>query len=118
MFKKIVKNLPELYLITAVLFYWQSTANLFNPIAMGLLVVLIFQMEFKKQYLGITIATIFIIANLYLILALISELREFTEVTNSFLLLISVGSVFIALNLIAGTALFKKNVHTNTNQIV
>lgn len=118
MLKKIVKNLPELYLIVAVLFYWQSTANLFNPIAIVLLVVLIFQLVFKKQYLGITIATIFIIANLYLILALVSELREFKEITYDFLLLITVGILFIVLNLIAGTALFKKNVHTSTNQIV
>jgi len=118
MFKKIIKSLPELYLIAAVLFYWFSAANIFNPIAIGLLVVLIFQLVFKKQYLGITIATLFIVINLYLILALVSELREFTEVTNDFLLLIVVGTLFIVLNLIAGTALFRKNVRTRTNQIV
>ena len=117
MFKKILKNLPELYLIAAVLFYWYSTANLLNPVAIVLLVILIFQVVFKKQYLGITIASIFIIANLYLILALISELREFTEVTNDFLLLIVVGTLFIVLNLITGAALFKKNVYTRTNKI-
>ena len=110
MINKVLHNLPELYLILAVLFYWFSTANILNPIAIVLLLVLIFQLVFKKQYLGITIATLFSIANLYLILALISELKEFQEMTPDFIKLIVVGSLFITCNLIAGAFLFKKNI--------
>lgn len=41
-----LSNLVEYLLIIAVLFYWYGTSNLLNPIAIGLLAVLIFQIIF------------------------------------------------------------------------
>lgn len=100
--------LPELYLIAAILYYWILTANLLNPIAIVLLLLFVFQLIAQKPLSGIIISSIFICLNLYLILALISELSEFPQADNAFYKMLIVGSIFIGFNLLAGGLMMKK----------
>ena len=76
--KQLIALAPEIYLVLATLFYWVLTANFFNPFAIVLLVILLYQLIFRKFATGIIIASIFILLNLYMIFALLSDLSEFT----------------------------------------
>lgn len=103
---------PELYMVAGVLFYWISTANFLNPIAIVLLIVLGWQAYTQKFASGIVIATVFLILNLYMVLALLSELSEFTSATSNFYQLLIVGSLFLGCNLLASIFMILKYVKT------
>ena len=100
--------IPELFLIISVIYYWTLTSSLFNPYAIGLLVILFYQIKSKKPVLGLVISTIVILLSLYMVLALISELSEFQNVTQNFKNLLIFGTLYIGCTLImAGFMFFK-----------
>jgi hypothetical protein len=99
---------PELYLIGATLYYWFLTATLLNPIAIVLLAILGFQLIYKKGTTGLIIASLFIVLNLYMVLALISELSEFTSANEQWTKLLLFGTLFLGINLVAGGFMFWK----------
>ena len=107
-----LKLTPELYLVLATLYYWFLTSNLLNPFAIFFLVVLTFQILYKKFISGILISSALILINLYLVLALLSELSEFTEPNEDYYKLFIIGSIFIGLNLLAGVFMFWKYLKT------
>ncbi|MCA0132316.1 hypothetical protein [Winogradskyella alexanderae] len=106
--KTLLQLLPELYLVVATIYYWILTANLFNPFAIIFLALLTYQLFYKKSVSGIVIASVLIFVNLYLVLALLSELSEFTKPNDNYTQLIIYGSLFIGLNLIAGSFMLWK----------
>lgn len=106
--KRILFLLPELYLIFAVLYYWILTANLLNPIAIVLLIILIAQVVSKKKGLGLFIGSIFVLLNLYMVFALISELSEFLDRTKNYYYLLIFGTLFLSLNLTVGAMMLWK----------
>lgn len=106
--KDIIFLSPELYLIAATLYYWFLTSTLFNPVAIILLAILAYQVFYKKLTTGLIISTLFILLNLYMVLALLSELSEFSTPNESYQQLLIFGSLFLGLNLIAGTFMFGK----------
>ncbi len=85
--------------MASVLFYWFFTGTIVNPIAIGLLIILGLQLVFQKPSSGIAIASIFLVLNLFMVLALLSELSEFTEYTTNFYQLLIVGSLYLGLNI-------------------
>ena len=100
--------IPELFLIASVLYYWTLTSNLFNPYAIGLLAILIYQLISKKSTLGIIISGIVIGLTLFMMMALLSELSEFDSATENFNTLLIFGSLYLGLTLImAGLMLYK-----------
>ncbi|SDX86492.1 hypothetical protein SAMN05444411_110139 [Lutibacter oricola] len=101
--------LPEVYLIIASIFYWVNTSTLFNPFAIIFIGVLLYQVIIKNKIAGLLISSVFILLNLYMVLALISELSEFTTSNNSFIRLLVFGVLFLGLNLIASIFMFKKH---------
>jgi len=109
--KTVISLFPELYLLAATFYYWFSTANLLNPFAIGLLLIISYQIVFKKITSGLIISLIFILLNLYMCLALISELIKFNEINKNFTNLLLFGSTFIGLNLIMGICMFLKYVN-------
>lgn len=76
-------NNVEYLLIAAVLYYWFLTSSFWNPIAIGLLLLLIFQIIFRNKIIGILFPSILMFLSLFMILALISELREFESFNNA-----------------------------------
>jgi len=100
--------IPEFYLICATLYYWILTSSLLNPIAIALLAILIFQAISKKIITGLALAVIFIVLNLYMVLALLSELSEFTERNTAFDELLIMGSIFLGLNIVMSIIMFVK----------
>jgi len=108
--KKFLFLTPELYLICASLYYWMLTSSLFNPIAMLLLAILTFQLIYKKPGTGLVIASLFLLLNLYMVLALVSELSKFIEVNNEFVQVLLLGGVYLGLNLIFSSIMLFKYV--------
>lgn len=110
MFTKYKPYIPELYLIASVLFYWFSTGTALNYIAIILVIILGVQLVYQKAVMGIVIASLFLLLNLYMVLALISELREFNELTSSFYSLLIVGTLYLGLNIIISSYMIIKYV--------
>jgi hypothetical protein len=109
--KNIIPVLPELYLILAVAFYWISTSSKLNPIAIILLVVLIYQIIKRNKVLGLITATLFLVMNAYMILALFSELSEFQEFNSSAQQLAIVGFLYLCFNIIVATIMLIKYIN-------
>ena len=101
-FKRITKFLPEIYLLLSVAYYWTLTASKFNPIAITLIIILLFQIIVRGKVLGLIISTIFILLNGYMILALISELSEFSEFNLEAQKLALYGFTYLGVNIIVG----------------
>lgn len=108
MFKKYKTYIPELYLIASVLFYWFFTGTVFNYIAIALLGILGLQLIYQKAVTGVAIAGLFLLLSLYMILALLSELREFNEFPPSFYELLIVGMLYLGLNIIISSYMIIK----------
>ena len=106
--KKSASLLPEIYLLASVIFYYISTASILNIVAIILFVIVAQQLYFKNALAGIVIGTIFLLINLYLILALVSELSEFTSFNSNGLKLAFVGFVWIGLNITMSIMMLKK----------
>jgi len=106
--KTYFKFIPELYFILSSVYYWIMTGTLWNPFALILLALLATLLIFKKKGLGISLSVLFIIANLYMFLALLSEYREFHEPSQASHNLILFGSIYLGLNLIMSFALLMK----------
>ncbi|MBU2929657.1 hypothetical protein [Winogradskyella psychrotolerans] len=108
MFKKLKFFISELFLILSVLYYWFLTPNLFNPIAIGLLTILVFQIIKKNATLGIVISATVLLLTLFMVLALISELSEFNTINQNWKNLVIFGSLYLGLNLILAGFMFYK----------
>jgi hypothetical protein len=106
----ILKLAPEIYLILASIFYWVSTANILNPIAIALLFILVFQVIFKLNFTGVILAITFLILNVYMCFALTSELHEFTSPTENYWKMLIVGTLFFGVNLTMSILMFGKYV--------
>jgi hypothetical protein len=106
--RKLKNFIPELFLISSVIYYWILTSNLLNPFAIGLLAILIYQIINKKTTLGLIISAIVLVLNLFMVLALISELSEFDVVNQNYKNLIIFGSFYLGVNLILASIMFFK----------
>ncbi|WP_299129216.1 hypothetical protein [uncultured Winogradskyella sp.] len=116
-FKTIKPLLPELFILASLLYYWMASSWL-NPIAITLIVIISFQILKQKIVSGIIIGFIFILLNLYMVLALISELSEFKSVTDSFKIMLLVGSFYLGINIISGSFMLIKYIKkANAKQI-
>ena len=106
--KEAILKFPEFLLILAVLFYWMSSAVIANPIAIGLLVLLITQLVFQNKIIGIIIPGILILGCLFMLLALMSEFSEFLTFDKAAQKLLFVGlSFFLSTILISGIMIYK-----------
>lgn len=108
--KQIILQLPEYLLILSVLFYWFSTSNLFNPVAISILLFLIIQIVFKNRIIGISIGVILIIASLYLLLALLSEFHEFPEYNKEAFTFLMIGFIYFFSTIIVSMIMLYKSV--------
>lgn len=107
-FKSFLLEIPEFLLIGAVIFYWMSTAVVFNYIAIGLLLVLAMQIIFKFKILGLIIPGVLILTSLYMLLAMASELSEFPEFNADARYLLFVGlSYFLGTIAVSGLMIYK-----------
>ena len=114
--KKIILSLPEYLLIAAVLFYWMSAGLTINYIAIGLLIAIILQMIFKNKVVGIAIPTLLIFTCLFMLLALISEVREFPNFNSEAQTLLFVGLAYFLTTIFVSAIMIYKYVGLSIKQ--
>jgi len=114
--KTFILQLPEYLLIAAVLFYWFSAGLAVNYIAIGLIIVLILQIIFKNRIVGIIIPSILVMICLYMLLALMSEFKEFLTFSSDAKELLFVGlSYFISTIIVSGIMIYKYAIFEELN---
>lgn len=106
--KYLIHSIPEIYLLIGIIYYWSLTANTVNWIAIALLILVVVLLYSKNRALGLAIGSILIIVNLYLFLALFSELFEFDTFNASAKKLFFTGTIFLSLNILLSGALVYK----------
>ena len=106
--KFILSLIPEIYLVLATFYYWSLTSNLFNPIAIVLLIILGYLILKQHTVLGLVTSATVLILNLFLILALLSELRDVTLASVNANELVLYGSLFIGLNILLSSFMLIK----------
>ena len=107
-FSHLQQWIPEIYMVVSVLFYWFSTSTLLNPFAIGLLLVLSLIIWRKASIPGVIFSFVFLILNIYMILALVSELNDFPVFNNDARMLAIGGGLYIALNLLLSSVMLVK----------
>lgn len=115
--KRLLLMLPEILLIAAVIFYWIYSGMRFNPVAIVLLIILIIQIILRNKILGLIIPGFFIVAGLYMLMALKSEVSEFPVFNAEAGKLMGVGLIyFISVIFISGLMIYKYSVQDNINK--
>lgn len=103
-----IAKFPEYFLMFAVAFYWFSSALVFNPVAITLMSLLVLQLFLKSRLIGLFISGVLTFGSCLMLLALISEFREFPSFSSGAQELLFVGlSLFLGTLFIAGLLLFK-----------
>ena len=77
--------------------------------------ILVYQTISKKPFSGLLISAIFIFLNLFMVLALISELSEFEVANQNYNNLFIVGSLYLGINLVVGGVMFIKYLKLKIN---
>jgi hypothetical protein len=113
---KLIHNNPEILFIFSVLFYWFSTSYLFNPFAIVLFIVGLIMMTKKFKPLAIIVGFFYLMINAYMVLALISEFREFPNINSKAMLMMGVGSSFLAINFYISIRLILNNIPAEGKQ--
>lgn len=106
--KQLLHNFPEYYLIVLAIVGGYTPPFSFNPICIGLAIIPMLQLIFKNRISGIILGSIFLLINLYMLGALISEFNEFTTFDNGAKQLLFVGLSFWILNMIVSVAMIYK----------
>lgn len=110
--KALLKWIPEIYLMASIIYYWIDT-GLFNPFAIAFFLSLSLLLYFKSKVMGIVVSSLFILINMYMVLALLSEFNEFPTFDHSAKNLLFFGLIYIGLNLTMGIIMFIKYVKSD-----
>ena len=109
-------NSAEYFLVLAVLVYWHGTSNLLNPFAIGLLAVLIFQIIFKNNVIGVLIPCVLILLSMYMILALFAEVNEFESFNSDAQRLLFIGLAYFLGTIMVSFLMIWKYLVRSTNK--
>lgn len=106
--QQFIFKFPEFFLVAAVLFYWISSGTLLNPIAIGLIILLIVQFFLRNDFLGVVIPVLLILASIFLLLALFSEYSDINIKNEDSSRLLIVGVPFILTTIAASGLMIRK----------
>lgn len=99
---------PEYYLLVLTILGGYTPPFSFHPIFIGILGLLVVQLIFKNKIVGTILGSLFLLINLYMLGALISELREFTAFNTAAKNLAFVGFTLWGLNMLAALTMIYK----------
>lgn len=116
-FRHILTWTPEVYFILSTIYYWVLTGTTINPVAIAFLALLILQITIRNKISGIIIATIFILLNIYMFFALLSEFYEFPIINTDAKRLLIVGSIYLGLNLVLAVLMLIKYLKKNSSAL-
>jgi len=98
---------PEIILLAETLFYWIASSPL-NYIAMGLVMILVLQKVYKNSTAESYISLLFLLLNLYMCLALASELNEATVWSTKATNLLFLGGIILSVGIFSSLAMLAK----------
>ena len=112
--KKILNNSAQLLLIIGVVYYWIESASLFNPVAIALMLLLFLELIINNLILTLLSSSIIGLLSIYMMLAVISEYREFPAGDAEGKTLLIVGlSIFISSLLLSAFMSVRRLFFTN-----
>jgi len=106
--KQLLLQIPEYYLAVIVLLAGYSPPFSFHPLALGLAILPLLQIVFKNKVSGLIMGSAFLLVNLVMLGALISELSEFTAFTHRALQLLIGGLTIWLVNSVLSLAMVYK----------
>lgn len=106
--KSTLPDVPEYYLIVLVLLSGYTPPAYIHPPFIVIALLLLAQIVFRNRYTGIAIAVLFSLANLFMLLALLSEFREFPTFDDGAKQLLFVGLPLLGLNFLMGGLMIHK----------
>lgn len=116
-FKQLLVKMPEYYLIALVLL--TSFPEMIGFMGLGMVTILILQIVYKNNISGTVIASLFMLLNLFMLVALLSEFREFTVFNAEAQQLLFVGlAIFLFNFLMAGVMLLKYMKSEENTQLI
>lgn len=107
--KQIIVKLPEYYMLILAILAGYKPAFSFTPISLGLAAIMIFQIVYKNKIAGLVISSLFLLINVFMLFALISEFKEFPTFNNEAKQLLFGGLLIWLTNLFFGGIMFYKN---------
>lgn len=116
--KSAFRFFPEVLLTLVVLYYWSLTASVVNPIAIALLIPLAILFLWNNKTLGVITASIFIVATLYLSLALFSDLINMETFYPEGLKLLVGGVLFLGVSGFASIWMLVKHTKKAPGRII
>lgn len=100
--------LADFILLLAAILFWVSMGNLFNVLAFSLVLVLILQLIYRNCISGIIIASAIVALGVFMLLALFSEVSEFSSFNSEAKHMLTVGlGLFLPL-VVLGIIMFIK----------
>lgn len=87
--------LPETLMAALTIYFWTTSGKFFNPIPIVLLLILSSQFYFKSRTIGIFCSLTFVLASLYLCLALLSDVVKIENWDSKSYEFLTWGLVFI-----------------------
>ena len=107
--KKYILDLPEFILVALSTYWFLDNSIGANHFYFIILVIFLLQIYFKNKYVGFLLAWFISLFSLYLVLAVISEYRDFPTLTSEGALkLLVVGLVFCFLPIGSAVLMFYK----------
>ena len=107
--KKILVKLPEFYMLILAILVGYKPPFSFTAISLGLAAIMIFQIVFKNKLSGLMISSLFLLINVFMLFALISEFKEFPTFNSEAKQLLFGGLLVWLTNLFFGGIMFYKN---------
>jgi len=97
-FKKILYTFPEYYLVVLVILSGYTPPFFINPISLGLALLIVLLLIIKSRVVGLIIAGLFAAVNLFMVLPLVSEFKEFSAFNSDSIQLLIGGIGLIIFN--------------------
>lgn len=116
--KSAFRFFPEVLLTLVVLYYWSTTGAILNPIAILLLIPLIVLFLWNNKTLGVITACIFIIATLFISLAIFSDLVNIDAFYPAGLKLLLGGLLFVSAAGFASVLMLVKHTKKEPGRII
>jgi len=116
--KQFIIQIPEYYLIALALLAAYALPYSIKPIAIILAVILTLQIIYKNKTLGHVIASLFLVANLFILIAFTSGLNEMPRFNANAIELLFGGFLLFGFNLlISGLMIFKYPIKGENNKL-
>ena len=93
----------EIYLISSVLLFWVMEGRVLNGLPISLFLILIVLVATRNAILGWIISSLFLLLNLYMVLAMLDEFLEFQTFNKAAAELLLGGSLYLGTNIFVST---------------